>query len=70
MFSLLTVPVNKECTANGTWAMKGRREWTNYGVCVKATVSIHRSRSYVLVIAYAISIFALVPAVIIFFSFK
>ncbi|ODM98118.1 Calcitonin-like peptide type 1 receptor [Orchesella cincta] len=65
-----SIPLVKECSSNGTWAHRNGREWTNYAVCVKSTVTLQQNRSYVLVAAYGISIIALIPAMIIFFSYK
>jgi hypothetical protein len=66
------VELHKECTKEGEWYRhpKSREEWTNYSGCGAATVSIHVRRAYVLITAYAISIVALVPALLIFFAYK
>jgi hypothetical protein len=71
---LFEVPLEKECTVEGVWGSRprsiSREEWTNYAACGSATVSLQTRRAYVLVSAYAVSIVAIIPALIIFLSYK
>ena len=63
----------KQCEADGRWFMRldGRnqtQEWSDYGPCKQ--VSDLLRRVYVHVSANAVSIVALVPALVIFFSYR
>ncbi|XP_022240470.1 calcitonin gene-related peptide type 1 receptor-like isoform X1 [Limulus polyphemus] len=59
----------KMCRPNGTWFVsKQSKEWTDYSHC--GIVDSLRKRLYFHIITFAVSITALVPALVIFFSYK
>ncbi|XP_013389737.1 calcitonin gene-related peptide type 1 receptor [Lingula anatina] len=60
----------KTCTDKGTWWRSNdtNQEWTNYSSCI--TIGAKRDTIYVRIACNAVGIVALVPAVIIFLSFK
>nr|XP_027235727.1 calcitonin gene-related peptide type 1 receptor-like [Penaeus vannamei] len=63
----------KQCTDGGRWLSrvgKGgqRQEWSNYSSCSVAEGIIRRL--YVHIGAYAVSVVALLPALVVFFSYK
>ncbi|CAG7728829.1 unnamed protein product [Allacma fusca] len=64
--------VPKICDANGTWAkyLNSHREWTNYSTCSNHALETHKKKANVHVMAYTVSIIALIPALIIFFSYS
>ncbi|XP_059085295.1 calcitonin gene-related peptide type 1 receptor-like isoform X2 [Tigriopus californicus] len=60
--------VEKTCNSSGQWLTRANGEWTNYTTC-----SPHQeflTQDYVLVSLYGLSVIALLPAIIIFFSYK
>lgn len=60
---------HKECLPNGTWYINEYgREWTNYTTCGRREE--HRQYLYFHVTTYIISIIFIVPALIIFMSYK
>ncbi|GFY41634.1 hypothetical protein TNIN_296141 [Trichonephila inaurata madagascariensis] len=60
---------HKECLPNGTWYINEyRREWTNYTTCGRREE--HRQYLYFHVTTYIISIIFIIPALIIFMSYK
>ncbi|XP_076349338.1 calcitonin gene-related peptide type 1 receptor-like isoform X1 [Tachypleus tridentatus] len=59
----------KECWQNGTWFInKHNTEWTNYSQC--GIVKNLQNRLYFQVATFAVSIFVLIPAIIIFSVYK
>ncbi|XP_071451883.1 calcitonin gene-related peptide type 1 receptor-like [Hetaerina americana] len=61
----------KSCSAVGRWSRQGNgtgEEWTDYTPC--AAVAPMRKRVLVSVSAYALTIAALVPALLVFFSYR
>ena len=56
------------CTSNATWFRRAGFEKTNYSPC--SPVSLLQLRTVVHISAYAISTAALLPALIIFYSYK
>ena len=59
----------KICNSNGKWYQNSSLgEWTNYKTC--SIVKNHLTREKVHMALYAVSVAALVPAIIIFFVYK
>ena len=59
----------KDCTENGTWYVNEKGlEWSNYSTC--GEVEAMKTRVYVHLVSYAISIALLLPAIAILFSYK
>ena len=59
----------KQCMENGRWFYSNESgEWTNYKTCSR--VKAHLTQERVHVALYGISVAALTPAIIIFFSYK
>ena len=59
----------KKCTGQGRWFYTNTSgEWTNYTTCSK--VKAHLTQEKVHVVLYIVSVVALTPAILIFFSYK
>ena len=71
---LISASVPKICDETGHWQRKEINgqlvEWTNFGTCASSAVLVQKKRAHVHVIAYAVSIIALIPAIILFFVYK
>ena len=68
LISIVKGYATKMCTANGSWFRRGGFEKTNYSPC--SPVVQLQLRTVVHISAYAISTAALLPALIIFYSYK
>jgi len=59
----------KQCMGDGRWFYSNSSgEWTNYKTCSR--VNAHLTQEHVHVALYGISVVALMPAIIIFFTYK
>eukprot|EP00095_Tigriopus_kingsejongensis_P004606 snap_masked-scaffold2114_size20529-processed-gene-0.1 protein:Tk04606 transcript:snap_masked-scaffold2114_size20529-processed-gene-0.1-mRNA-1 annotation:"calcitonin gene-related peptide type 1 receptor" len=58
----------KYCNSTGEWLQREDGEWTDFTTCSR--VNVLRTQEYVHLSLYGVSIIALVPAIVIFFSYK
>jgi len=67
----IAVTAEKSCQEDGHWYSKpGHSEWTNYSNCASSVIEVQKRRTYVHVTAYGVSIIAIIPALLVFFSYK